>query len=262
MPRVSIVIPVFNTETLFLEEAVASALRQTYPDIEIVIVDDGSTREETLGLLEELRKKDSIQVVRQSNSGPSAARNTGIAAATGEYILPLDADDVIEPTYVQQAYEAMEKNPKLGLVYCRADYIGAWSGPWELPDYSYPEILLGNCIFCTALFRKSDWEKVGGYKTVMRLGWEDYEFFLSLIERGLGVYCIPQVLFHYRKHGPSRTTNTESNENMEILWSDIRRYHRCLFFKNYHFLHKRHSGLYETWKRLSFLGKCRELFRL
>ena len=260
MKKVSLVTPVFNTEPSFLEEAGASALAQTHPDIELVIVDDGSTKRDTLALLERLKSDGRITVLHQVNSGPSVARNTGIAAATGEYILPLDADDIIEPTYVQLAYEALEKNPQLGIVYCRADFIGAQSGPWELPDYSYPEILLGNCIFCTALFRKSDWEKVGGYKTVMRLGWEDYEFFLSLIERGLGVYCIPQVLFHYRKHGSSRTTNTESDENTAIMWGDIRRHHKALFFKNYHFLHKCHAGMYMTWKKLPFLDKCRELF--
>ena len=262
MRRVSIVIPVFNTDASFLEEAVASALAQTHPDIELVIVDDGSTREETLNLLAELRTKENIRVLHQANQGPSVARNTGIAAATGDYILPLDADDLIEPSYVKQAYDLLEQNPRIGIVYCLADFIGAQTGPWELTPYSYPEILLGNCIFCTAMFRKSDWESVGGYKTVMRLGWEDYEFFLSLIEKGCWVYRIPQVLFHYRKHGQSRSSDTESNENMDIMWSDIRRYHRWLYFKNFHFLHRRHAGMYETWKRLSFLGKCRELFRL
>lgn len=260
LKKVSIVIPVYNEEPSFLEAAVASALAQTHPDIEVVLVDDGSTRESTLSTLEQLQQNERIRLLHQANQGPSVARNTGVLAASGDYILPLDSDDLIEPEYVRIAYEQMEKNPRLGLVYCLADYIGDKTGPWELPPYRYPDILLGNCIFCTTLFRKEDWLSVGGYKQEMKLGWEDYEFFLSLIEKGFEVYCIPQVLFHYRKHGVSRSTQADTEEGMTFMWGQMLRLHRGLFFKHFCFLKKRKAPLYQTWKNLSFKEKFRLIF--
>ncbi|MBP5398647.1 MAG: glycosyltransferase [Bacteroidales bacterium] len=259
MKKVSIIMPVYNVEPSFLQEAVASALAQTYPDKELIIVDDGSTRPDTLQYLESL-KQDSVMVFHQENQGPSAARNLGITHSSGDYILPLDADDIIEPTYVQEACDILDSNPKIGIVYCLADMFGDINCSWDLPPYSYPEILISNCIFCTSLFRKSDWEKVGGYKTVMRLGWEDYEFFLSLIERGFQVYRIPKILFHYRKSGISRTTNSTVEENGRIMWADIRRLHQRMFYSNLCFLHRHKAPIYITWKQLPLSEKIRELF--
>jgi glycosyltransferase involved in cell wall biosynthesis len=97
MPKVSIIIPVYNVEK-YLTECLDSAMGQTLRDIEIICVDDGSTDRST-EILDEYAKKDSrITVIHQSNGGPSKARNTGIDTATGEYILFLDSDDIIKPT--------------------------------------------------------------------------------------------------------------------------------------------------------------------
>ena len=262
MKRVSVVTPVYNVEPAYLEAAVRSVFSQTFRNVEMVIVDDGSTREDTIRCLEKLRENPSIRILRQNNMGPSAARNAAVRAATGDYVLPLDADDLIEASYVEEACGMLERNPRLGIVYCQADYIGTQTGPWNLPAYSFPEFLLGNCIFCTALFRKSDWLKVGGYKREMTIGWEDYEFFISLVERGLEVYQIPKVLFHYRKHGQSRSTYADTEEGMARMWGQIRRLHRCLFFRNFRFLRKHKADIYVTWKRLPLSEKFRELARL
>ena len=92
---VTIVIPTYNDDPEHLHEAVASARSQTHPHLEVIVVDDGSTRPETLHALDDLET--SLTVVHQSNGGPSAARNVGIRAGSGELIICLDADDVLSP---------------------------------------------------------------------------------------------------------------------------------------------------------------------
>ncbi len=227
--KVSVVIPVYNVKPNYINDAVNSALAQTYKNIEIIIVNDGSTDEKTLEYLKTIDNP-LIKIIHQQNQGLSEARNTGIKNAQGTYILPLDADDVIDKTYVEKACNVMESMSEVGIVYCMADFFGTRTGILELKDYSFPEIILGNCIFCTALFYKSDWEKVGGYKKEMCYGWEDYEFWLSLIENGAKVYKIPEILFHYRQHEISMLKSVDK-EKSDFLWKNIRKFHKNLYEK-------------------------------
>lgn len=212
VPRVSIIIPCFNDGN-YLPEAVASARRQTHPAMEIIVVDDHSTDAMTLALLERLRHK-GISVIQSPSGkkGPSAARNTGIAAATGEYILPLDADDVIAPAYAAKAAAILDADPTVGICYCHARYFGLKSGPWKLPPYSFEELLCGNMIFATAMFRKSDWARIGGYEESLLAGLEDYAFWLRLTASGAQVHQLDEQLFFYRVKAGSRSSQIACNE--------------------------------------------------
>jgi GT2 family glycosyltransferase len=105
------------------------------------------------------------------------------------------------------------------------------AGKWELPEYRFPEILLENIIFCTGLFRKSDWEKVNGYNPNMVYGWEDYDFWLSLIELGREVFRIPQVLFYYRQLPGSRN-NSINLERIVQCYSQLFKNHPKLYSEN------------------------------
>jgi GT2 family glycosyltransferase len=147
------------------------------------------------------------KVLHTENRGLAAARNSGITEACGEFILPLDADDTISADYLEKGVPLLEGSPSIGVVYGLADYFGARSGRWELPEYSSVGLLSENMIFCSALFRRSDWKRVGGYKTAMAHGWEDWEFWLSLSELGVGFARIPAVLFHYRVRHASMTSS-------------------------------------------------------
>lgn len=181
-----------------MREAIDSAKSQTYQDLEIIVVDDGSTHPITQKAIRDISDPE-VRIISQKNLGLAAARNTGIRAATGKYILPLDSDDRIAPTYVEKAVGILDTQPEVGLVYCLVDLFGEKQGLWEVAPYSFPEILIEPQIFASALYRKSDWEEVGGYKSDMIYGWEDYEFWLSLIEKGLKVHRIQEVLFFYRQ---------------------------------------------------------------
>lgn len=229
---VSVIIPVYNVLPSYIEESLNSALASTYQNIEIIIVNDGSTNEDTISYLNNYTNP-KVKIIHQINMGLAEARNSGIKNSTGKYILPLDADDKIEPSYIEKAVNIIESKRKIGIVYCEADLFGAVNKKWEIPEFKMKNMLRFNCIFCTALFRKSDWEKVGGYKKIMKYGWEDYEFWLSLLELGVKVYRIPEILFHYRQHEKTSmlTEIYKENSKLEYLWKMIHSLHEDLFSK-------------------------------
>lgn len=228
-PIVSIVIPCYN-DGAYLQQAIDSCLAQTYEALEILVVDDGSSDQKTRSVLSGLNAP-RIKVLHTNHVGPSQARNTAIAQACGQYILPLDADDWIEPEYVAHAANVLDEQPEVGIVYCHAELFGEKSGPWSLPNYSLDDFLVDNCIFITAMFRKEDWQLAGGFSQEFKHGLEDYDFWLSLIERGRTVHQFSEVWFHYRIKPASRST--EMNTSMQ----------RTL--DAYALLHQRHRAFYQ-----------------
>lgn len=197
MSKVSIVIPCFNGGSM-VETAVESALMQTHRDIEVLVVDDGSTDPLTLESLDAIANAGRAQVVRQENLGPCRARNRGIGEATGDYILPLDHDDEIYPEYAAKAAAVLDEHPDVGVVYARAERFGKSSGEWVLQDFTVGRMLTGNLIYVSAMFRKADWEAVGGYSHELSRGYEDHDFWLKLLALGRNVVRIDEILFRYR----------------------------------------------------------------
>src|SRR5579863_3389457 len=126
--RLSVVIPCFNHGE-FLPEAVASVTPLRREDVELVVVDDGSTDGRTREEMDRLREK-GINVIRQENMGLAAARNAGIRAAAAEYILPLDADNRLRPGYIEHGIRLLDGNPEVGVVYGDAEYMGERTGRW------------------------------------------------------------------------------------------------------------------------------------
>ena len=211
---VSVVIPCYN-QRRYLAESIGSVLASSGAEYEIIVVDDGSTDPETCEILAALNYP-RTRLIRRSNGGLAAARNSGIAVAQGRYILPLDADDRIGPAYLAQAVQAFASDDRLGIVYCRAEKFGAESGAWRLPPFSRWRMRLGNVIFCSALYRKADWETVGGYDEQLRHGWEDWDFWLSLLELGRRVRCLQLTGFYYRKNPTSMAAGMAAGLKVEL----------------------------------------------
>jgi len=248
MTKVTVVIPCYNGGA-YIEEAVDSVLAQTYSDVEIIIVDDGSNDPHTQHKLSENRWE-RTRVLRQENQGPAAARNLGIRNATGEYILPLDADDRIAPSYIEKAVSAMSEE-SAGIVYCKAIRFGAENGPWDLPTFSIEEMVIDNVIFCTALFRKEDWKKVGGYTESLRYGMEDYDFWLKLLAIGTAVYRIEEHLFYYRVQKYSRTVSFLNDKQAVVdTYAEIFRNNIGFFAKHADVMYLHRFGLYNEIHRL------------
>jgi glycosyltransferase involved in cell wall biosynthesis len=223
MVKVSVIIPCYN-QGEFLKETVDSVLTQVFSALEIIIVNDGSTDEMTITTCERYaREGGRIRVLTTDNQGLASARNNGITIAQGEYILPLDADDIIESDYIAEAVAVLDTEPETGIVYCKARLFGTVDTDWGLPAYSIDEMLKNNVIFCSALYRKSDWELVGGYDPGMIYGWEDYDFWLSLIERGRGVRQLDKRYFNYRVSADSMVRSKDKWQKIEMF---KRIYHR------------------------------------
>lgn len=204
---VSVVIPCFNHQD-YLLETVNSVLNSTHPYIEIIIVDDGSIDNSAEVARELVSRHENIVYVHQHNQGPSVARNRGILEAKGEYILPLDADDLISREYIGLAMDVLRNDPETKVVYCRAEYIGRKTGLWKLKNFSLKKLATNNMIFSCAMFRKDDWRNVGGYSAELIGGWEDWEFWISMLKNGGNVHRLDTIGFYYRIHQNSRRKST------------------------------------------------------
>jgi glycosyltransferase involved in cell wall biosynthesis len=207
-PSISVVIPCF-AQAEFLHGAVESIVGQTRPDWEVVIVDDGSpdaTAEVALAAVEEFG--DRVQLVRQSNRGVAAARNAGIAIARGRYVVPLDADDVLEPEFLARTAGALDSDPAIGVAY--TDYVefGARDRTVIVPEFDFEGLCRGNHIISTAMFRKEAWQAAGGYNPNMTLLFEDWDFWIGCAERGFRPRRIPGALVRYRIRAGSRNDRT------------------------------------------------------
>lgn len=267
---VSVIIPCYN-QGRYVDEAVDSVLAQTYRDFEIIVVNDGSTDPYTRDKLGGYNKP-FTRVIHTPNQGLPTARNNGILNALGNYILPLDADDKIGTTYLSEAVAVLENRPEVGIVYCITKFFGQKKGYWRLPDYSLEAILLENMIPCSALFRKADWEKVGGYNPNMNRGNEDWDLWLSLIELGREVYRIPKPLFYYRFNARSMR-NTITEDQAVDMRVQLFRNHRELYLSNLHvlmrnWLHMRIRNAWlekiysKTWPLLKFVRIASGFFRV
>lgn len=226
-PDVSVIIPCYNYGH-FLDDAIQSVLAQSWPSIEIVVVDDGSTDPATLALFEHFERP-RTRLLRKPNGGPASARNLAIQHARGELILALDADDRIAPTFIEQAVQLMREDDSLGIVYGRIEFFGDRTGPWKMPDFRMPDMLFDNLIPSCGVFRRQDWERVGGYDTELPAT-EDYDFWLSLIELGRGVHRIDETMSYYRLHGSPRWLL-----DPESRWKTFRRIferHRGMYLKH------------------------------
>jgi glycosyltransferase involved in cell wall biosynthesis len=213
--KISVIIPCYNYGR-FLAEALSSVSAQTFSEWECIIVDNGST-DNTRQVAESFIRNDKrFKYLFCENKGVSAARNKGISAASGIYILPLDADDKIDHTYLEKAYKIIESRPELKLVYCEAALFGIDNGKWNLPPFSMKTILKENCIFCTALYRKSEFELAGGYSEEMLTGFEDWDFWLKLLTTDNDAYCIPEILFYYRIRMHSRNNSLMDKDILQL----------------------------------------------
>lgn len=223
--QTSFIIPCFNYGQ-YLPEAIQSVLDQTHQDFEIIVVDDGSTDELTKKVVNEISHS-KVRVIHQKNKGLSAARNAGIREARGEFVVPLDADDKLDRTYLEKCLWMFEHNPGIGFVYTITQTFGDYEYFFGFKEYSFRDLLSENFIPATACFRKADWIRIGGYEERLS-SYEDWEFWIHLgKERVFGV-LLPEPLFFYRKHADSML-ETKGKPNYRIIYSQIKELHSELF---------------------------------
>lgn len=160
MKKVSVIIPCFN-QGQYLKEALASVQASSYRNIEIVVVNDGSNDIITQTIINKILNVSNIKTITTENLGVCNARNIGIKAATGEYILPLDADDKIHPSYIEKAVSILENYSDIGIVYCKAEMFGSVNKKWDLKPANTLNMLIQNRIFSSAMYRKTKFIEIG-----------------------------------------------------------------------------------------------------
>jgi glycosyltransferase involved in cell wall biosynthesis len=221
-PLVTVCVPHFNLGA-HLPGALASLAAQTYPHLEVLVVDDGSTDPDSREVFEAMRGRyPRFRFLTQANAGIGATRNRGLREARGDYFLPFDADNVARPDLVERLVAGIHHRPELGALTC---YFLAFEGDADLARrryaYAYrpaggPRILasLRNVYGdATAIYRAEAFRAVGGYETDRDTSFEDWEAFVKLTRAGYAVDVLPAHLFSYRHRpaGFSRVTAPYAN---------------------------------------------------
>jgi glycosyltransferase involved in cell wall biosynthesis len=227
-PRVSVIVPVFNAGRL-LARALDSVAAQTYRQHEVVVVDDGSTDARTLALLETAGHTPGVSVHRTGNRGPALARNLAIEHARGTYILPLDADDYLAPTFLEKTVPVLDTEPAVGVVYTWVGLVGEHHGVWRTGGFTVPELLARCTIHVSSLYRRQLWQDVGGYDPRFVESCEDWDLWLGAAGRGWQGRSVPEVLAYYRRSASSRERRARAPETSARLMRSLVAKHRALY---------------------------------
>lgn len=216
--RASIIIPAYGMEQ-WLDETIQSALAQTHRDTEVVVVDDGST-DNTRSIM----FRYPIKRVCQANKGLSGARNAGIMNSTGDVILPLDADDWIEPTYLEETIPLMTRG--VGVVATDYQMFGNASTYVKMEPVTLTMLMKANRIPVCSLIRREALLETGGYNSRLEV-YEDWNQWIEIMKRGWDVAVLNRCLFHYRVRAGSLVTQSVGHH--EELHGRIRDTHPDLW---------------------------------
>ena len=240
-PKVSVVVPCYNLGR-YLDEAVGSVLAQTFTDCEILVVNDGSTDPDTNRLLAGYRR-DRTRVIESENRGLSGARNRGIREARGAYVCALDADDLLEPEMLEKSVRALDAQPDVSFVshWLRAFGDEAWD--WTPERCDFPALLDSNTVNGAALVRREALLEVGLFDESMRDGCEDWDLWITMVERGHRGVILPEFLFRYRRRSDSMSrVMSRGGVNVE-LYRRIAAKHADSYRRHLDALHLRRAGL-------------------
>jgi len=219
LPLVSIITPIYNYGLMF-EKTLQSIFESTYKNLEIIIINDGSSDDYVKTKLSHLESHPNITVIHQENMGPSEARNNGIRKSIGQFILPLDSDDMIYPDYIQSCVSILKNNKKISPVYCDTHHVGQIQGVEQRPEWSLDRLKQGPFIVNCSMFHRESFDICNGYDTNL-FGWEDYDLWVRMALSGFSGKRIPKPLFIYFHHEKDGTVSTVANQNQQELYNKI-----------------------------------------
>jgi glycosyltransferase involved in cell wall biosynthesis len=219
MTLVTIGIPAYNQQE-YLPDAIESALAQTYKDIEVIVVVDGST-DNSLEIAKKYEPK--IKIINQVNKGLASARNTAIMNMRGQYFLPLDADDILEENCVQELVR-VAKNTNADIIAPSFHTFGmAQEVVTLMASPSLDDFRTGNRIGYFSMIKRGALQEVGGYSPKMVEGYEDMHLWINLLTRGKKIETVPQPLVLYRTKDKSMWHESVKHhkELMEQIYKDF-----------------------------------------
>lgn len=227
--KVGVVIPCFN-HGQYIDKAISSIREQTFSDHEILVIDDGSTDRFTISKLKEF-ESGGIRIINQKNSGTVNARNVGINMLKNPYILPLDADDYFEKTFLEKAVRMLDENAEMGLVSSYIRLFGDLDFTVKPEGGGVENFLLKPNACGSSLFRRICWEQAKGYNSNMAHGYEDWDFWLNITKRGWTAGIIPEELFYYRRI-LSKSRDVKADKIRPVLVKQIIENHIDLYRDN------------------------------
>lgn len=194
---VSVIIPCYNLGA-YLGDCVASVKSQSRPADEIIIVDDGSTDPQTREVLSAYEFDPDVHLERTPNRGLPSARNHGRSVASGDYLVFLDADDLLKPDYIAKLADVLDRHEGVGAVTPWVRHFGAQEDMWIPPHGQFPYLLAENCLAAASMVRARALDQCGGFQPAMQYNYEDWEFWIQLAEAGWALLCYPEALLDYR----------------------------------------------------------------
>jgi hypothetical protein len=224
-PAVSVIVPCYNGGR-FLDDLCDSLAAQTFRDFETIIVNDGSTEEATLRKLASLEA--AIRVVPQQNRRLPGARNAGFGCARGEFVLPLDCDDRLAPSFLAETVALLRAAPPdIGFAFAHVRLAGDMDGVMPRHFNRFDQLFLNRLPYCM-LIRRSAWQAAGGYDEAMADGMEDWEFNIRLLQAGFRGAEIAKPLLYYRVSGEGMLMSRTARR-YGTIWRYIRTKHRGLY---------------------------------
>lgn len=227
----SVVVTCYEMGVMIKESVESVWASERQPD-EVLLIDDGSCGDETLGRIKELEqcaleKGLALKIIRQRNQGLASARNTGLKAANGEFISFLDGDDIIEPQFYQIALKILEGHPRLGGVAAWACIFGAniADGFWNAPQPEFPFLFIENSIIVPCVTRTELLRSLGGYDARQRYNYEDWELGIRMLASGWPIVTVPMHLLKYRVRSDSlyrSMTDVQNQVMRELLFNTHR----------------------------------------
>lgn len=232
--KVSLIVTCYNQES-YVKETLDSIKKQTFSDWECIIVDDGSTDNSANIIKKNIEHDCRFQYFHQPNQGVCMARNNAICKATGIYVLCIDADDLISCEYLELCVKELDSDDSIALVACNYKKFGRRHKSVVLEPYSIEKLMGHNLFVNCCMFRRKDFDKIGGFNLNMNKGLEDWDFWLSLLQEGGKVKYLQGFHFFYRIRRKSRNQKTKSKQSLLLLRKQIWENH-----------HKLYSSIYST----------------
>ncbi|HSG78917.1 MAG TPA: glycosyltransferase, partial [Acidimicrobiia bacterium] len=227
-PLVSVVVPNYD-KGWDLAAAVESVLRGTLRSVEVIVWDDGSTDTETIAAVEHVSRLPSVTVFRGENRGLAQARNQGIAVSRGRFLVCLDPDDVLEPTYLEKAATVLLTHPDIAIAYPWLVASGDRDELWRTMDIDTEVIIDENQVPVVAMFRREVVDATGGFWPAMDAGYEDWEHWVHAAELGFRGRAIDEPLFRYSiSADPDVSMHARAKEVHEELVGRIHSRHAAL----------------------------------
>ena len=226
-PTTSFVVTCHNLGA-YLDETLESLFAQTVQDFEVVVVNDGSTDGATCRLLADLDRP-RTRVIHIERRGLPGARNVGVRDARGRYLCMVDADDLLEPTYLERSLQALEPRSDLAFASHWLRAFGDETWDWTPTECGFPALLLANTLNGAALMRRDMFEHVGGFDETMLDGCEDWEFWIRVVDAGFTGVILPEFLFRYRRRSDSMSRAMHAVPGMPALHRQLVERHPALF---------------------------------